>query len=62
MNECPRQKAFIKHLDELLYLHEEATRDRFSVDESYRFMEEFSQNKQSFVNLWCPTFKQDEEL
>lgn len=58
---CPRQSAFVKLLDELLSIHRECNKDRFSVDETYKLMDEFSQKKKHFVNLWCPTFKEYEE-
>lgn len=59
---CPRQSAFVECLDELLLLHKEVMKDRFSVDEHDEFCSQFTKKKKWFVNFWCPTFKEYEEF
>ena len=59
---CPRQKAFVKHLDELLSAYYDSMKDVWSVDEQDSFINVFSKKKKSFVNLWCPTLKEYEEF
>lgn len=59
---CPRQTAFIKQLDELLIAYYDAFKDRFFVSESDEYIEKFAKKKKHFVNLWCPTLKEYEEV
>lgn len=60
--ECPRQLAFVKHLDELLISYHESMKDRFSVDEADKYIDIYIEKKKWFTNLWCPTSKEYQEL
>ena len=59
---CPRQLAFSKQLQDLLIIYAEILSDRFSVDETDKWIEKFSNEKRHFINSWCPTLKEYEEI
>jgi hypothetical protein len=60
--DCPRQKAFISELKDLISLSD--SEHIFGCDSEQIYQEEFC----AFVNKWCPNFKpfkgchQNEEL
>lgn len=57
---CPRQQAFAKKLDELLYLSRDIGRDHFSYDELARKEDHLHELRAIFVNNWCPILKEYE--
>ena len=50
---CPRQKAFIDHLNGLFSAKTGAERRPGDIESINYFLQEFER----FVNLWCPTLK-----